>query len=121
MQDSGLAPLPLGPAPFRGSVAISRQRAAVTFPDEPSVVLLRHEGHAWLPAGEVRTRAVAASAAFAGDHLLLASKDGALARLAGDGWQAVAPPLKGHAASCPHLQGVARLAMTQGKPELYLS
>ena len=118
LQDSGLAPLPLGDS-FQG-VAISRQLAAITF-EQPSVLLLRPSGDAWLPAGEVRSRAVATTAAFEGDHLLLGSKDGALALLANGEATPLAPPLKGHTASCKHQQGLARLVMTQGRPELYLS
>eukprot|EP00435_Cladocopium_sp_Y103_P066914 s92_g29.t1 len=90
-QDSQLAPLPLGPGPFRGTVALSRahadgdgaMHAAITFPKERSVAIFAHTGRggdSWLPAGEVRTRAVATSSSFAagGKDLLLTSADGAV-------------------------------------------
>ena len=50
MQDSQLAPLPLGPGPFRGTVALSRadgdgaMHAAITFPKERSVAIFAHTG-----------------------------------------------------------------------------
>ena len=48
-QDSSLPALPLGSGPFRGSVAITRAdgltlKAAVTFPNEKSVVIMAHSG-----------------------------------------------------------------------------
>ena len=51
LQDSQLAPLPLGPGPFRGTVALSRaaegdgaMHAAITFPKERSVAIFAHTG-----------------------------------------------------------------------------
>lgn len=48
LQDSQLAPLPLGPGPFRGTVALTRSgeqiHAALTFAKEPSVTIFAHSG-----------------------------------------------------------------------------
>eukprot|EP00931_Biecheleriopsis_adriatica_P064086 TRINITY_DN3893_c0_g1_i1.p1 TRINITY_DN3893_c0_g1~~TRINITY_DN3893_c0_g1_i1.p1 ORF type:complete len:869 (-),score=173.57 TRINITY_DN3893_c0_g1_i1:165-2771(-) len=140
------AKLPIGHSvPFRGTVALSRAeegqkalRAAVTFPGESTVTVFSHSGElsdSWLPAGEVRTRANAASAAFsaAAKELLLASADGAVARLhMGQGLTVpVATPVDGHfthnwQATCGlHSGGVARLAVRNEPgarvPMLFLS
>jgi len=65
---------------------VSPLRAAVAFPGESSVTVFAHSGHhasSWLPVGEVRTRTHATSAAFTAEakDLLIASSDGAVARL----------------------------------------
>ena len=140
---SKLAHLPIqDDAHFRGTVAISRLpahsnkaafaiRAAVAFPGESAVAMFAHSGEvsdSWLPSGEVRTRAIAASLAFAssGAELLLASKDGAVARLhlsTGERVPAAAPihADSGCHAVCAHAGGIARLARSQPEaPALFL-
>lgn len=131
------AKLPIGSSePFRGAVALSRLpekmiRAAVVFPGESAVMFLTHSGEAgdsWLPAGEVRTPAPAASAAFtsAAKDLLLASVDGAVAQLniADGSMVATAAPINGYEvqATCRlHSGGVARLAVGSARePILFL-
>mmetsp|Transcript_102424 Transcript_102424/g.184752 ORF Transcript_102424/g.184752 Transcript_102424/m.184752 type:complete len:870 (+) Transcript_102424:74-2683(+) len=128
------AKLPIGSSkPFRGAVALSRLpkvaqltplRAVVAFPDEFAVTVFSHSGEAgnsWLPAGEVRTRAAATSAAFAAaaQVLFLTSGDGAVAKLSmADGsTEGVAASITGHEmhnwqAACPmHSGGLVRLAL----------
>lgn len=80
--------LPIGPVAFHGTVALSRAgasfRAAVSFPDESTVTVFSSApSSVWQPAGEVRTHAPATSSAFSADatELLLASADGAVARM----------------------------------------
>eukprot|EP00438_Fugacium_kawagutii_P034682 Skav219069 [mRNA] locus=scaffold1033:169325:185530:- [translate_table: standard] len=99
-QDSQLAPLPLGPGPFRGTVALTRSgeqiHAALTFAKEPSVTIFAHsgrDGDSWLPTGEVRSRGVATSSSFAADgkELLLTSGDGAPPGLRQ--WEGAMPPV----------------------------
>jgi len=130
------ASLPVGSSgqPLRGSVAITRViqdgrasslRAAVAFSEEPAVAVFSREvGDAgpWLLIGEARTHAPAASAAFANQasHLLLASLDGAVARMSlEDGSLAsIAAAVQGQGdqewrATCSLAQGgVARLALS---------
>lgn len=134
-QDSQLAPLPLGPGPFRGTVALSRadgdgaMHAAITFPKERSVAIFAHTGRggdSWLPAGEVRTRAVATSSSFAagGKDLLLTSADGAVARLhlpTGEVAPAAAALAHPSHATCPYANGIARLARGPQGPALFLA
>lgn len=135
-QDSQLAPLPLGPGPFRGTVALSRaaegdgaMHAAITFPKERSVAIFAHTGRggdSWLPAGEVRTRAVATSSSFAagGKDLLLTSADGAVARLhlpTGEVAPAAATLAHQSHATCPYANGIARLATGPQGPALFLA
>ena len=138
---SELSHLPIqDDAHFRGTIAISRLpvgvvgaaiRAAVAFPGEPAVTIFAHTGEAsdsWLPSGEVRTRAIAASLAFAptGAELLLASQDGAVARLhlsTGETVPAAAPihAKSGCHAMCAHGGGIARLAKAELEaPALFL-
>ena len=133
---SNVAPLPIhGDAHFRGALAVSRQgvalRAAVAFPGESAVTFFGHTGEAddsWLPSGEVRTRAVAASLAFAptGAELLLASQDGAVARLHLTTGMTVPAAAPIHAkcgchAVCAHGGGIARLAKSELEtPALFL-
>mmetsp|Transcript_46174 Transcript_46174/g.86129 ORF Transcript_46174/g.86129 Transcript_46174/m.86129 type:complete len:722 (+) Transcript_46174:2-2167(+) len=136
--ESNMPKLPIQDAAgFRGALAISRVpgstgnavRAAVTFAGEPSVTMFAHSGDAadsWLPSGEVRTKAVAASLAFtsSGAELLLASTDGAVARLhltSGHIVPAAAPTASGCHAMCTHVGGIARLAESEHKgPALFL-
>jgi len=135
--ESITARLPLE-APFKGTVALSRSadkqfRAAVTIPGEATVTVYAHSGHdadSWLPAGEVRTRTDAMSTSFidSAHELLLSSADGAVARLhMGRGsLETAAAPVNGYAdhsfqATCGlHNGGVARLALKQSIPELFL-
>jgi len=88
-------PLAMGGKPFSGTVAVTRVgrqadavalRAAVLFPEEASVTIFSHAGHAaaaWLPTGEVRVAvpAVAASFSAAGEHLLLTAADGSIMQM----------------------------------------
>jgi len=138
---SNLAHVPIQDGALRGTVAISRQsglkkdafsiRAAVTFPGESTVTIYAHSGEAsdsWLPSGEVRTKAIAASLAFApsGAELLLASQDGAVGRLhlsTGERLPAAAPFAAEHGchAVCAHAGGIARLAKSEPEsPALFL-
>eukprot|EP00930_Biecheleria_cincta_P074680 TRINITY_DN6189_c0_g1_i2.p1 TRINITY_DN6189_c0_g1~~TRINITY_DN6189_c0_g1_i2.p1 ORF type:complete len:871 (-),score=125.31 TRINITY_DN6189_c0_g1_i2:135-2747(-) len=104
---------------------VSPLRAAVAYPGESSVTTFAHSGHhadSWLPIGEVRTRTHATSAAFTATakDLLLASSDGAVARLRmGDGSVEAASRSLPHGglhwqATCSLASGgVARLALSQ--------
>eukprot|EP00933_Yihiella_yeosuensis_P000339 TRINITY_DN10050_c0_g1_i2.p1 TRINITY_DN10050_c0_g1~~TRINITY_DN10050_c0_g1_i2.p1 ORF type:complete len:869 (+),score=186.05 TRINITY_DN10050_c0_g1_i2:143-2749(+) len=136
------AKLPISSSqPFKGAIALTRVpqtkevRAAVAFHGESAVTVYSHTGHehaAWLPAGEVRTRAQAVSAAFAAEakELLLASVDGAVGRLhMGTGkMHPAAHPVSGYdkhewQAACPiHNGGIARLAVEPNvqEPTLFL-
>jgi len=122
---------------FRGSVALARQlggtlRAAVSFPDEPTVmVFARSAANAapWRLTGELRSHAPAASAAFVDGaaRLLLASADGAVASMnMKDGsLTSVAPALEGEhdwKAICGSSSGgVSRLAITtSNQPMLFM-
>lgn len=126
---------------FHGIAALARLAdgslvAAVVFPGETSVMLFSRavvHGAPWRLMGEVRTHAMAASAAFAdnGAALLLSSSDGAVARMSMvDGRMVfVASAVEGHSsyewqATCSLASGgLARLASadfeTQG-PVLFL-
>jgi len=131
------AKLPLGASThhFAGSIAISRTtgaqgglRAAVVYPGEEVVSLFSRvggiQGAPWMPRGEARVAALSGgleaidAAAFEeGSSLLLASRDGSLARLNAEDGRSVllgSAAAGGHAsqAICSHATGhVARLSL----------